>query len=109
VQGTVIPVKKNTSPAGPPFVEIAPGDSDFVAFIFDNPLGLRHVEISSDVWVRLHCDFVIDVNGKAVDGPFLRAQLPTGDHMGKSTAPPSSNPFGLQGGIFESWFTFNQG
>jgi hypothetical protein len=110
VAGTVVPV--DFTAAGGVITaatEVAPGDAKGAAFLFDNPIGFRHVEISSDVWVRLFCDFVIDVNGKAVDGPFLRAQLPTGDHMGKATAPPSPNPLGLQGGIFESWFPSNQG
>jgi hypothetical protein len=58
-----------------------------------------------DAWIVLRCDFVIDVNKKAVDGEFPRAAFYSGD--GPALAPPT-NPktkLGLQGGLFESWFT----
>jgi hypothetical protein len=42
------------------------------------------------VHVTLRCDFIIDCDGKAVDGDHLRAVTPTGN--------------GSQGGHFESWF-----
>lgn len=42
------------------------------------------------VHVTLKCDFVLDCNGRAVDGDHLRGRLPTGD--------------GIEGGTFESWF-----
>jgi len=73
-----------------------------IAFVFSKdmlPLGN-----SREFWIKLHCDFVIDKNGKAIDGAFLRMQLPTGDHLGAFPNPPSANPFGIQGGLFESWF-----
>jgi hypothetical protein len=41
---------------------------------------------------------VLDSKGKAVDAEFARAELPTGDH-------PNGSVFGVQGGLFESWFT----
>jgi len=47
--------------------------------------------------VRLHGEFVIDDEGRAVDTEFTRAQLPTGDH-------PQGSAFGVQGGLFQSWF-----
>lgn len=50
-------------------------------------------------WIRLRCDFVVDQKGRAVDGEFLRAELPSGDRPVKSS-------LGVQGGLFESWFTF---
>jgi uncharacterized protein DUF6519 len=50
-------------------------------------------------WVRLRCDFVLDERGRAVDGEFLRARLPSGDR-------PADSPLGIQGGLFESWFAF---
>jgi hypothetical protein len=34
---------------------------------------------------------------RAIDAEFVRAQLPTGDR-------PATSPFGIQGGLFESWF-----
>ena len=52
----------------------------------------------SDLWILLRGDFVLDSKGKAVDAEFARAELPTGDH-------PKSSVFGIQGGLFESWFT----
>ena len=45
----------------------------------------------STVFVRLKCDFIIDVRGQAVDGTHLAGRLPSGN--------------GTQGGTFESWFT----
>ena len=42
------------------------------------------------VHVSLKCDFVLDCNGRAVDGDHLRGRRPTGD--------------GIEGGTFESWF-----
>jgi hypothetical protein len=49
--------------------------------------------------VRLRCDFVVDRQGRAVDGEFLRARLPSGDR-------PAASTLGIQGGLFESWFAF---
>jgi hypothetical protein len=47
-----------------------------------------------DVYVVLKCDFVLDEDGRAVDGNHRRGGLargyPTGD--------------GVEGGTFESWF-----
>ena len=87
--------------------EVASGDAPGIGFLPDAQ-GQHNALESSDIWINLHCDFVIDVNGKAVDGPFLRIQLPTGDHMGKAPTPPAANPFGMQGGLFESWFKVTQ-
>ncbi len=42
------------------------------------------------LYVTLACDFLPDINGRAVDGNFLRGDFPTGD--------------GVEGGTFESWF-----
>ena len=47
---------------------------------------------------RLRGDFVIDETGRAVDAEFVRAELPTGDR-------PAGSEYGIQGGLFESWFT----
>jgi len=47
---------------------------------------------------------MLDANGKprhrAIDAEFVRAELPTGNRI--PGAP--GGPFGLQGGLFESWF-----
>lgn len=109
VLGSVVPVKAHI--AGGVIdaaIELPAGDAKAVAFLFDSEQILTLAGRSSDIWVKLHCDFVIDAKGKAVDGPFLRMQLPTGDHMGTASAPPNPNPLGLQGGVFESWFEIRQ-
>ncbi|HEU5409024.1 MAG TPA: hypothetical protein VFU48_14740 [Nitrospira sp.] len=81
-----------------------------LAFIFDRETRIgNHVVENGDVelWVRLRGDFVLDwrgdnVPGKAIDAEFVRAELPTGDR-------PSGSKFGIQGGLFESWFRIRQG
>jgi hypothetical protein len=52
-------------------------------------------------WVVLRCDFVIDKNGCAVDGEFVRHEFPTGN---RPAQPVLASKFGSQGGTFESWF-----
>jgi len=106
VVGTVVPVDVTLDPNGVIVAaqELAPGDAKAVAFLFTNRTGLDRLRQSQDIWVKLHCDFVIDSKGKAVDGAFLRMQLPTGDHMGTVGTPPTPPIFGMQGGLFESWF-----
>jgi hypothetical protein len=53
------------------------------------------------LFVRLRCDFVLDDrHGTAVDGEFICGKLPTGDRI-------TGRKGGLQGGLFESWFTTN--
>jgi hypothetical protein len=42
------------------------------------------------IFVKLRCDFVLDCNGRPVDGDHLRGRRPTGN--------------GHSGGTFESWF-----
>lgn len=51
----------------------------------------------SQLWVYFHGDFVLDASGRAVCSQFVRAQLPTGEI-------PAGGSFGIEGGIFESWF-----
>jgi hypothetical protein len=50
-----------------------------------------------DLWVHFRGDFVVDESGRAVDSEFTRAEFPTGDR-------PHGSPYGIQGGLFESWF-----
>ncbi|HYU46582.1 MAG TPA: hypothetical protein VEK84_10455, partial [Terriglobales bacterium] len=97
IAGNVVPVDATISGNKvTKATQVPPGDAKAIAFLFDER-AMASIKRSSDVWVKLHCDFVIDVNEKAVDGPFLRAQLPTGDHMGTATTPPSNNPLALPG------------
>lgn len=88
-----------------------------IAFLFDDPKIIEYVR-KSEVWVRLRGDFVLeakpmldangnpmlDANGnprhRAIDAEFVRAELPTGNRIPGA----SGGPFGLQGGLFESWF-----
>jgi len=84
--------------------EVAGPNARGVAFVLDNNrLGetiLAHKV--RDVTVVLRGDFVLDKNDRAVDAEFVRGELPTGDR-------PKGSKFGIQGGLFESWFTFKQG
>jgi len=47
--------------------------------------------------VTIRGDFVLDETGRAIDAEFVRGELPTG-------ARPAGYDYGIQGGIFESWF-----
>jgi hypothetical protein len=80
-----------------------------VAFLIspEPPEPLRRVlQTRGELWVVLRCDFVIDINKRAVDGEHLRGKLPSGDRP----APPApGHERGIQGGLFESWFQVQQG
>ncbi|MEH2316516.1 YncE family protein [Nostoc sp.] len=54
-----------------------------------------------DLWVCLRGDFVVDEKKRAVDAEFVRGELPTGNR-------PAGSKVGIQGGLFESWFTFRR-
>jgi DNA-binding beta-propeller fold protein YncE len=55
----------------------------------------------SVVKVKLLGDFVLDDKGNAISAEFVRHELPTG-------LIPRGGPFGLEGGVFESWFTIGK-
>lgn len=57
-----------------------------------------------ELFVRLRGDFVLDQSDppRAVDANFPRADRPSGDHP--AVGQPGSE-LGIQGGVFESWFT----
>jgi hypothetical protein len=112
IVGKVFPVKPDILAADPHFITSAttvPGpDARGVAFVPDvgTVAGSRVVNQQIDdleLWVKLHCDFVLDIPTdetqppRAVDGEFLRGELPTGDR-------PHGSKHGIQGGLFESWF-----
>jgi DNA-binding beta-propeller fold protein YncE len=68
---------------------------------------LRRSERSSpNLWVRLRGDFVLDTQNppRAIDGEFVRRDLPTGNRPYDPVAG-SYLDLGIQGGLFESWFT----
>jgi hypothetical protein len=104
--GRVVPVKPIQVNSNQEIVvaEVQSPDSNAVAFLPDLsvPAVKRILEIGGEFWIVLRCDFVVDVNNRAVDGEFVRAELPTGDR-------PSGSPFGTQGGLFESWFRVERG
>lgn len=95
--GIVVPVK--LSGAG---VEEIPGpESDIWAFVFSET-AFKTAQANGQLRVRLRGDFFVDHalgedKPRAVDAEFPRAQLPSGDR-------PAGSPFGIQGGVFESWF-----
>jgi hypothetical protein len=115
VIGTVIPVDFKLEEAAP-----LPGQGEFsvprrivsaqeiegpmargAAFIFDDANALDYIQETNELRVRLHGDFVIDNDkpdqARAIDAEFVRGELPSGDR-------PRDNKFGIQGGLFESWF-----
>jgi Collagen triple helix repeat (20 copies) len=101
IEGTVLPVKATVDASGEFITEAhETGDPSLaVAFVLnprfvDGVLRKNELEFLA---VRLHGEFVIDDEGRAVDTEFTRAQLPTGDH-------PQGSAFGVQGGLFQSWF-----
>jgi hypothetical protein len=107
IRGQIIPVKLTDDGAGHIIsADEVPGpDAPGVAFIFDQkmPIGTNIVRGEvPELWVVLRGDFVVDVGGRAIDAEFVRAELPTGDR-------PNGSPFGVQGGLFESWFTLTRG
>ena len=114
VAGDVFPVKVTGVTNGVvDSADITPGVqfSEAVAFVFkDSVTSLVRVieelynqlEEQPTFVVRLQGEFVLDEEGRAVDAEFTRAELPTGDH-------PSGSKFGVQGGLFQSWFNVRNG
>jgi hypothetical protein len=112
IRGRAIPVKLKVDPQGKIVVNAAgridtasespPGDARGVAFLLEMQLApiARDIlaGIINDLWIILRGDFVLDTKGNAIDAEFVRGELPSGDR-------PKSSLFGIQGGLFESWFT----
>jgi hypothetical protein len=112
IRGRAIPVKLKIDPQGKIVVNAAgridaaaespPGNARGVAFLLDMQLApiARDIlaGIINDLWIILRGDFVLDRNGNAIDAEFVRAELPSGDR-------PKNSLVGIQGGLFESWFT----
>jgi DNA-binding beta-propeller fold protein YncE len=99
--------------------EVQDLDAPGIAFILDRSKSRRAGEIISqippfdkppfnDIWIRLRGDFVLDTKDRAVDAEFVRAKLPTGDRPDPGGLPLDKQP-GIQGGLFESWFTLLAG
>ena len=112
IRGRAIPVKLKVDAQGKIVVngagnidaasESPPGNARGVAFLLDMQLApiARDIlaGIINDLWIILRGDFVLDTKGNAIDAEFARAELPSGDR-------PKSSLVGIQGGLFESWFT----
>ena len=117
VKGTILPVKPHV-PNGS-IITSAQETSipdEGLAFLFSREVvdkiqtGIDRNGKPIELWVCLRGDFVLDEvtdsNGqpvhRAVDAEFVRAELPSGDR-------PKNSKFGIQGGLFESWFQIGQG
>src|SRR6266496_2882814 len=119
--GTVIPVDyTDTNGLITTATEVDALEAPGVAFILDSSLSQRAREIISqsppfdgppfnDIWIRLRGDFVLDLKGRAIDAEFVRAELPTGDRPSPPLGLPLDQQPGIQGGLFESWFTLVRG
>ena len=123
MNGRIVPVSYtatggliNTATAVDDSEKVAPG----LAFILDRGLSPRAGEIISnnppfddpafnDIWIQLRGDFVLDQLGRAVDAEFVRATLMTGDRPDPGPTLPLKEQPGIQGGLFESWFTLERG
>lgn len=81
--------------------QVTPGAqfSKAIAFIFDEVVErlVERFDGRGDFGMRLNGEFVVDSDGRAVDAEFTRAELPSGDR-------PQGSAFGVQGGLFQSWF-----
>jgi len=121
IVGTVIPVDyTDTNGLITTATEVNSLEAPGVAFILDSSLSQRARQIISqsppfdgppfnDIWIRLRGDFVLDTKGRAIDAEFVRAELPTGDRPRPPLGLPLDQQQGIQGGLFESWFTLVRG
>ena len=73
-----------------------PGPAAPAAALLFDPAVFSNETLTGRFEVAIRCDFVLDQDGRAVDGEHLRGTLPTGDR-------PAGAPAGIQGGLFESW------
>ncbi len=121
IRGLTIPVRFNLDPQNRIILnpakridkckEVPPGNARGVAFLFDPELARVSREIVRgrvpEITVVLRGDFVQDAtpDARAIDAEFVRSELPTGDRPRPPAAQPLSKQLGIQGGLFESWFT----
>jgi hypothetical protein len=102
IRGRILPVDFTTdNPPGNTHIDRAtvvttPPQASGAAFLVPQDFRGLLTE-ANEIWIRLHGDFVIDQKGRALDAEFARAQLLSGDR-------PATSEFGVQGGLFESWF-----
>jgi competence ComEA-like helix-hairpin-helix protein len=95
--GRITEAEEILSPRAPAAAFLIGGESEDE--IIQNLQKIQKTDLP-ELWVRLRGDFVIEDTGKrrAIDAEFVRAELPTGDR-------PKGSEHGIQGGLFESWFT----
>lgn len=101
IAGTVAAVDATVDAGGLIVKAVVTGaaTSKAISFVFDPQFVdavLRERQLD-DLFVHLRGEFVLDRHGRAVDAEFTRAGLPTGDR-------PAGSDFGIQGGMFDSWF-----
>jgi hypothetical protein len=117
LNGTIIPVEyEETNGLITSATELPPGDGPGVAFILDRAKSQIAGQIIGgnpdfgDLWVMLRGDFVIEAQqqGRAIDAEFVRAELFTGDRPKPPAGQSLDKQLGIQGGLFESWFTVKQ-
>jgi len=119
LRGDILPVRVFDHDLNDPWLitgaKESPAPSNGIAFLFNTqpPIWSRIVEGQLDLLVELLGDFVVDINGNAIDADFVRASLPTGDRRMAPPIPPKIKPTDLpaidalvsiQGGHFKSWF-----
>ncbi len=119
IRGTTVPVELKLDGQGRIVVnaggridaakELPAGNARGVAFLLDREQApiVRNILSGGipDVGVLLRGDFVKDTKDRAIDAEFVRAQLPTGDRPRPPAAEPLDKQVGIQGGLFESWFS----
>lgn len=106
IRGKVVPVDpKLDQPHHIESATIIPGPlAKAIAFIIDGSteIGKRLYALTTiELWITLYGDFVVDKDKRAIDAEFTRAEMPTGDR-------PAGSDYGVQGGIFHSWFTVGE-
>jgi hypothetical protein len=108
VQGRVLQVKPDTLSGPITSAQQTSSPDRGLAFIFSREVeervqgAIERNDNLIELWVCLRGDFVIDTQGRAIDAEFVRADLPSGDR-------PKGSEFGVQGGLFESWFQIGRG
>jgi hypothetical protein len=120
IPGDIIPVEyTDTNGLITSATEVSAEDAPGIAFLLDPRKSQRAGQITliqppfdfppfNDIWIRLRGDFVLDLKKRAIDAEFVRAELPTGDRPTPGGLPLDQQP-GIQGGLFESWFTLRRG
>jgi hypothetical protein len=116
VQGSILQVQPNTLSGPITSAQQTSSPDRGLAFLFSGEIGeilrrgIDRQQRPLELWVCLRGDFVLDdfvdpttgqVVHRAIDAEFVRAELPSGDR-------PRNSQFGIQGGLFESWFRISR-